>query len=49
MLKKTEGVQEAEVLFNSSRVKVTFDDKVTNSDMIKSKIAQLGFEVLGEK
>lgn len=49
MIKKTEGVQEAEVLFNSSRVKVTFDDKVTNSDMIKSKIAQLGFEVLGEK
>lgn len=49
MLKKTEGIQESEVLFNSSRVKVTFDENAINSDAIKSKIGQLGYQVLGEK
>lgn len=49
MLKKTEGIQESEVLFNSSRVKVTFDENAINSDTIKSKIGQLGYQVLGEK
>ncbi|HAH96778.1 MAG TPA: heavy metal-binding protein [Firmicutes bacterium] len=49
MLKKTEGIQEYEVLFNSSRVKVTFDENATDSETIKSKIGQLGYDVLGEK
>lgn len=49
MLKKTEGVKESEVLFNSSKAKVSFDEIVVNSEEIKSKIERLGFKVLGEK
>lgn len=49
MLKKVVGVTESEVLFNTSRVKVTFDEKIITSDAIKSKIAKLGYEVLSEK
>jgi len=49
MLKKTEGVTSSEVLFNSSRVKVTFDENIITSEEIKSRIDKLGFKVLGEK
>ena len=49
MLKKTPGINESEVLFNSSRVKATFDENVINSDAIKNKIDKLGYKVLGEK
>lgn len=49
MLKKTDGVGEFEVLFNSSRVKVSFDDSKVDSDAIKGKISKLGFDVLSEK
>lgn len=49
MLKKTEGVNESEVLFNSSRVRVSFDENKIDSESIKNKIDKLGFEVLGEK
>lgn len=48
-LKNTEGVVESEVLFNSSKAKVTFDESVVDSNKIKSVIENLGFEVLGEK
>jgi copper chaperone len=46
MLKKTNGVNKAEVLFNSSRVKVDFDDNVINADEIKNKINALGYKVI---
>jgi copper chaperone CopZ len=49
MLKKTDGVNESEVLFNSSRVRVSFDENKIDSESIKNKIDKLGFEVLGEK
>mgnify|MGYP001160342250 CR=1 FL=1 len=49
MLKKTPGIDGAEVLFNTSRVKVSFDDEVITSEEIKNKISGLGYEVLGEK
>ena len=49
MLKKTEGIEKSEVLFNSSRVRVTFDDSKMNSETIKSRINKLGFDVLSEK
>jgi copper chaperone CopZ len=49
MLKKTDGVNESEVLFNSSRVRVSFDENKIDSESIKNKIYKLGFEVLGEK
>lgn len=49
MLKKTDGVEKSEVLFNTSRVKVTFDETKIDSETIKSKIDKLGFDVLSEK
>ncbi len=49
MLKKTKGISEGEVLFNTSRVKATFDEGVLSSEDIIAKIEKLGFDVLGEK
>ncbi|HKL86068.1 MAG TPA: heavy-metal-associated domain-containing protein [Treponemataceae bacterium] len=49
MLKKTAGITESEVLFNSSRVKVSFDESQLSSDAIKEKITTLGYQVLGVK
>lgn len=49
MLKKTKGISEGEVLFNTSRVKASFDESVVSSEEIKKSIADLGFAVLSEK
>ena len=49
MLKKTKGIVESEVLFNTSRVRVNFDESVIASDDIRSRIDGLGYTVLGEK
>ena len=49
MLKKTAGIVESEVLFNTSRVKVNFDEKVIASEEIKNRIGGLGYKVLSEK
>ncbi len=49
MLKRTPGIQEAEVAFNTSRVKVSFDEDVIGGEAIKNSIAKLGYRVLGEK
>ncbi len=48
-LKKTRGVTDAEVMFNSSRAKVTFDENVVESETIKKTIETLGYKVIGEK
>lgn len=49
MLKRTAGIETSEVLFNTSRVKVSFDENVITSEDIKNKINNLGYKVLGEK
>lgn len=49
MLKQTDGVKEFEVFFNSSKIKLEYDENVVDSETIKNKIARLGFEVLKEK
>ncbi len=49
MMKKTKGISEGEVLFNTSRVKINFDESVITSEDIVAKIEKLGFDVLGEK
>lgn len=49
MMKKTEGVVKAEVLFNSSRVKAEIDESVVSTDQVKQRIEALGYKVLGEK
>lgn len=49
VLRKTPGVIEAEVLFNSARVKLTYDETVVDSERIQKQIRKLGYAVLGEK
>ncbi|MFH2115195.1 MAG: heavy-metal-associated domain-containing protein [Spirochaetota bacterium] len=49
MLKRTPGIKESEVLFNSSRVRVKFDEAVVDTQAIKNSIGSLGFAVLSEK
>lgn len=49
MLKKTPGIASSEVMFNTSRVKVTFDEAKITSEEIRDKIDKLGYKVLGEK
>ncbi|MEA5032398.1 MAG: heavy-metal-associated domain-containing protein [Sphaerochaeta sp.] len=49
MMKKTEGVVKAEVLFNSSRVKAEIDESIVSTAQVKQRIEALGYKVLGEK
>lgn len=49
VVKRIKGVKETEVLFSSSRVKVSFDEGSTNQEEIKKTIEALGFDVLGVK
>ena len=49
MLKKTDGIELSEVMFNSSRVRVKFNENEVSSADIKGKIDKLGYPVLGEK
>jgi len=48
-LKKEKGVKEVQVLFNASKVKVTFDEGSKDSSNIRKTIERLGYEVIGEK
>lgn len=49
MLKRTAGITTSEVLFNSSRVKVSYEENLVTSEDIKTKIENMGYKVLGEK
>lgn len=49
LLKKTKGVEESEVLYNSGRVKVSFDEATVTSEDITAAIEQLGYTVVSEK
>jgi copper chaperone len=48
-IKKIKGVNEVQVLFNASKVKVNFDENIISSNEIRITIGKLGYEVLGEK
>lgn len=48
-LKKTEGISEVEVLFNSSKAKVTFDETIIETEDISDIIERLGYKVLKVK
>ncbi|MBA9083805.1 copper chaperone CopZ [Fontibacillus solani] len=48
-MKKTAGVTKSEVLFNTSRVKVTYDESLVSSEELKGKIGKLGYKILSEK
>lgn len=43
---KMDGVSEVKVMFNSSKVKATFDEGLTNEEQIKKTITNLGYEVI---
>ncbi|HWQ31195.1 MAG TPA: heavy-metal-associated domain-containing protein [Negativicutes bacterium] len=48
-VKRIKGVKEVQVLFNASKVKVSFDESRGEAAEIRKTIEGLGFEVLGEK
>ena len=48
-LKKTAGVKEPTVLFNSSRVKLAFDEKVIQAEEVTKVISKLGHGTLSVK
>lgn len=48
-VKTLPGVEAVEVLFNASKVKVSYDDTVEHPGDVKATIEKLGFEVLDEK
>ncbi len=45
-LEKTKGVESAEVLFNASKARVTFDENVTDIEKVVATVTTLGYEVL---
>lgn len=49
MLKLTKGVEDSQVLFNASKVKVTLDEDVVTAEAIESNLKRLGFPVLNVK
>lgn len=48
LLSKTQGVMQVQVLFNSSKVKVSFDEEVISEKEIATKIEKLGYKVLNQ-
>ncbi|HLU90256.1 MAG TPA: heavy metal-associated domain-containing protein [Cyclobacteriaceae bacterium] len=49
VLKKEDGVEDAKVLFNSSKVKVEYNEEKTSADKLAALIEQLGYPVLSQK
>ena len=48
-LRKTKGVKDPEVLFNSSRVRLTIDYTIIGIEKIKKVISALGFTPISVK
>ncbi|KXH80874.1 heavy-metal-associated domain-containing protein [Sporosarcina sp. HYO08] len=48
-LSKLNGVQEAKVLFNSSKARVMFDAETIQADELQNTIVKLGYPVLSQK
>jgi len=45
-LGKMDGVEETKVLFNSSKVKTTFDEEAVKEEELKTTIEKLGYPVV---
>ncbi|MBS4219758.1 heavy-metal-associated domain-containing protein [Bacillus sp. FJAT-49711] len=45
-LKKQKGVNEAKVLFHSSKVKTEYDETLVSAEQLKDTILKLGYPVL---
>jgi copper chaperone len=48
-LKRTDGVEEAKVMFHSNKVKASFNEEIVDADSIQSVITNLGYPVLSQK
>lgn len=48
-LERTAGVHDASVLFNSSKVKVTFDEDQVSAEELAKVVTDLGYPVLTTK
>ena len=48
-LGRLEGVEEAKVLFHSSKVKISFDEALLEAGKLEETIHRLGFSVLNSK
>ncbi|OPA74736.1 heavy metal-binding protein [Paenibacillus selenitireducens] len=48
-LNKQEGVKDAHVLFNSSKVKANFDETLIPIEQLEVTITKLGYSVLSKK
>lgn len=48
-LKKQDGVGEVNILFNSSKAKIEYDEEKIDSDKITKVVSDLGYEVLSAK
>lgn len=48
-VKSLTGVESVEVLFNASKVKVSYDENVSKKPPLQQTIEGLGYEVLNEK
>lgn len=46
---KVAGVDTAKVLFNSNKVKVSFDEELVSAEAIAESISNLGYPVLSHK
>lgn len=46
VLNKQTGVDEAKVMFNSSKVKITYNEEETNPEELSAIIEKLGYPVL---
>lgn len=48
-LNKTEGIEEAKVMFHSNKVRAQFNEEILNAEDLKKIIINLGYPVLSEK
>lgn len=46
VLKKEPGVEKAKVLFNSSRVKIDYDEEKVSADRLAGVIEKVGFPII---
>ncbi|MFT0763291.1 heavy-metal-associated domain-containing protein [Scrofimicrobium sp. R131] len=46
LLAQTPGVESSQVMFNSSKVKVTFDEEQTSAQQLADAVTKLGYPVL---
>lgn len=49
VLGRQEGVEEAKVLFNSSKVRARYNEEVVSAEQLKETIIKLGYPVLSAK